>query len=352
MIINGMTFPVDYTYSPANTYQAFLLQSYNNIRANLVAMIRQIYLVTRINPALFPCYKNLLDTFDRNCTILYRIILLSGRRNSSAYYYLEKFLDANIGILQTLYSLPQDSDSITVKKLYRLMAKEKWTCYDLNRMFHMPFQLKKKVKDYRYSQMGRPCLYLGSSLDICLKEMNSTKKNDFYASEFWLSDNKNLRVINFSYTLQEVIDFCLSNDKDKISFFEAWWFFYPFMYACSVVQRSPTKDEYKLPQMLVQYVVDSSKLDGIRYISTKVNGGYVWTKKIMNFAIPVKADKLSGFDDDLIEKFRLSVPLNLSKVKTLQIAENKLERYKKRKIGKFYFRNIWYWLAKNVLRMK
>ena len=246
---------------------------------------------------------------------------------------LQSFLDQHIGDIQAWSSVSLFRKSKPLEKMYRL-AKKGPIGRNRKSLFHPPFDVTKKFNlDYRYSNKDFPSLYLGCSLELCLHEVNSTNKNLYYASQFKIHKREAIKVLNFGYRWNEIKLFANAdlNDSKKQKMLEAWFTLFPLMLACSIVRISSGKDEYVLPQLLMEYLRYSTILDGIRYYSTKKIYVNAWTKNSINFAFPAKGVKKKGFDNHLVKKFRLTKPIDLSFVKSLADAELILS---KKKCGK------------------
>ena len=53
--------------------------------------------------------------------------------------------------------------------------------------FHIPFNLRGKVKTQRFSIPGFPSLYLGTTIYVCWEELNRPNINEFQANFFYTS---------------------------------------------------------------------------------------------------------------------------------------------------------------------
>ena len=73
--------------------------------------------------------------------------------------------------------------------LYRMRISKETLSKE--KMFHVPFNMREKVSSARFSIPGFPCLYLGTSLEVCWNEIKRSLE----------SENKYLhvgsRIINF-----------------------------------------------------------------------------------------------------------------------------------------------------------
>lgn len=300
------------------SYHEFIVQSFNQIRSNITNFrkrVKQILSITPM-PTKYVEYESftqyMLDSCDSIQDVLNEIFVL-GKRDQG-YVKLKVFLDNHKSDVEALNSLPQMPGDAPIEYLYRFASKN-WSERNRKSLFHPPFEVNKSSHlNYRYSGKEFPSLYLGCSLEVCLAEMNSKNKDDFYAAQFRLCHGETVRVLNLGYRWEEMSPFCLSDasDKQKLDFFKGWFSLFPLMLASSIVKQSKTKDEYVLPQFLMRYIKESTDLDGIRYYSTKRCYIDAWTRNSLNFAFPAKADKKKGYDDFLTKKFELTEPVDLA----------------------------------------
>lgn len=232
--------------------------------------------------------------------------------DSDAYAMLKTFLDEHKLELNCLCSIPQKGTASTMDSLYRVAVDEPKAVFDRRRLFHKPFELSSVGSDCRYNIKSKPCIYLGNSIDLCLKETRVPDDASYWAVQFRLNHSKTVRVLNFAYRWSEIFPFMFvkENEMEKINFVKSWLRFWPLMAACSIINNDDGCHqlyEYKLPQMLMKYISES-ELDGIRFYSTKKGGDVEWTKKNINIAFPAKGQKTSGYDDHLADIFELTEP--------------------------------------------
>jgi hypothetical protein len=218
------------------------------------------------------------------------------------------------GSLNLLKLRVGDTASIRAfERLYRIRQVERAGYLDsLERkaLFHMPFELRHKVSSNRYSISGLPSLYLGGSLWVCWEEL---QRPDFHS----------LQVARFRYAQPiDLLDFGfrpniigqlrrsgsnLFNDATITSYLTCW----PLIAACSVrvfYPGMPFKPEYIVPQLLLQYLLNETSLDGLRYFSTRIDQNEHSPWAAMNYVFPVQEQVANGFCPRLREKFCLTAP--------------------------------------------
>lgn len=222
-------------------------------------------------------------------------------------YYFGKKEDFNKDVLP-LYRVRKSKEAITSKK----------------DMFHIPFEMNGIVEPYRYSITGVPCLYLGSSPDICVKELSGTeidKDEHFYISAFSLngSYNKKIRLLNFGTIpgmFGEFIKKTYNNIYPDFIYEELrdYLVCWPLIAACSIKvcrEEDFFKPEYIIPQLLLQWIRLEGSFDGIQYFSTKLEENkYPYDYlAYQNFVFPPKKVRESGICGELASMFEWSEPI-------------------------------------------
>ena len=88
----------------------------------------------------------------------------------------------------------------------------------------------------------------------------------------------------------------------------------PLFIACSVKVNHKVgafKPEYIIPQLLMQYVVQNTDIDGIKFPSTKLDYSSIEGFAAYNYVFPIKKSSKNGYCDDLMDKFHVSQPTSL-----------------------------------------
>lgn len=197
--------------------------------------------------------------------------------------------------------------------------------FERKEMFHIPLTKNHLIGPERYSMPGYPCLYLGTLIELCWYECGSPDK--FYVSKFDIPDEEDntLKLIDFSQKLCElkhsfICWFNNEQDKDKVrKYLLKYLYTYPLRAACSVTvehRDGKFKEEYIIPQLLLQWIRKDKDFYGVKYESCKPSdevrriGGY-------NLVLLTK-----DFDEDGYGKFlRNNVKISKSYFKRL-VSEN------------------------------
>ena len=193
-------------------------------------------------------------------------------------------LDPNLNEEESKYSL------------YRMRKVDKNAPYFRKEIFHTPFSFRNRIATNRYSIAGYPCLYLSSSIDLCMQELEfSINPGRYIISRFEMVKRPCIdsaviepRIIELGikpqdffvegkepdktiYKRRAALDKKLLDNPDVKMNYMVW---YPFIAACSFIRpdkNTPFSIEYVLPQLLMQYVREEIKANGvqmgIRYFS-------------------------------------------------------------------------------------
>lgn len=223
---------------------------------------------------------------------------------SDALKKLSQGLNSNIknfGELLNVRTFNADSN------FYRIRFHKENFPLPSEQFFHIPFDMRGKVKTQRFSIPGFPSLYLGTSIYVCWEELNRPNLNDFQAVR--LKNAENIKVID------------LSPPKDTNATPYDWYKFlmtWPLIFSCSVRVRNYGdyfKPEYIIPQLLLQWVRENRLIDGISYQTTHIDFSSSLSEgEFLNIVLPVQENKTKGLCNVLKSKFVMteatSVQLN------------------------------------------
>lgn len=198
--------------------------------------------------------------------------------------------------------------------------------YRPNEMFHIPFQLRHKVSEQRYSISGLPCLYLANSAYTCWLELNKPNLDSFQIAKLEFN-YQDLKILDLATTPQsyanlfkrsfgekhfleksetkkkEIINNVENGAIDKL----VLW---PLMISCLFKVKFSNEGfipEYIIPKHLLEWVRIQKSLDGIKYVSTKNEEGHKQKHgNLINYAIPVQTNEEKGLCPILTSKFRIT----------------------------------------------
>lgn len=223
---------------------------------------------------------------------------------ASALTELEKGLISNLKNFEELLNVREfnsntDFYRIRIHKLNYPLKPENF--------FHIPFDLRGKIKTQRFSIPGFPSLYLGNSSYVCWEELNRPNLNDFQIVR--LKNTQPIKVIDLSPP---------KIDKGSPYEYYKYLMIWPLVFACSVRVRNYDdyfKPEYIIPQLLLQLVRKDNRIDGISYQTTHIDFKQSLSEgEFLNIVLPVRENKTRGLCSELENKFRItestSVQLN------------------------------------------
>lgn len=232
-------------------------------------------------------------------------------RHNLAYEIFKETLMACVDIQVFIKDMSNNS------VLYRGRKKKKEK-YSKQEMFHIPFESRHIVSTQRYSFPGLPCLYLGSSSEVCATELKENATDLAIARLIYHKKQEEHKILDltslffdyFSGTYETCIEKFLIN--------------LPLVLVCSTYisyekeNEAKFKKEYILPQLLLEYIINESILEenkviGIKYFSVKenfldsfANGDFYNLQKICNYVFPARDAKNSnGYCTQLSNMFEI-----------------------------------------------
>lgn len=185
-------------------------------------------------------------------------------------------------------------------------------------IFHVPFELRGMVRSQRFSINGYPCLYFGSSVYVCWEELNRPNFDNFFVSEFRLlrhsakildltfDVNQSKRILSNTNKDDEFYDYQVFKVCEKIIIF-------PLIISCSLIEKESTdifKEEYVIPQILLEWVRDTNEIDAIQYSSVSLPDYNLNDSLFTNYVFPAKHYNPVGFCSHLAEMFELTDPIS------------------------------------------
>jgi len=215
-------------------------------------------------------------------------------------------------------------------------------------LFHIPLSKRANSNNERFSLAGFPSLYLSTMLPLAWQECGYPRK--YYFSEFQYEKSydptfenrlydKELRLLSL-YSPDEINNWGISA---KYKYFDLWLVVltkylktYPLILACSFVNQSgkvPYKQEYIIPQMLMQWVQrNNSTVQGISYFTCIDTS--MWPSQWCSYNIVIPA--VAPYDDkmyskSLRDKFCWTVPQFF----TVPIADKKYNEHDREVIYSF-----------------
>jgi hypothetical protein len=183
------------------------------------------------------------------------------------------------------------------ESFYRIRTRDENFPFNSNEMFHIPFELRGIVTTQRYSIPGFPSLYLGKTLYIAWEELQRPRLESFQAVR--LKSMKRIKYLDL--TANEWGD----NNLNKLAY--KYLMTWPLIAVCSIkvkTHKNTFKEEYIVPQLLLQWVRNNKDIDAVKYNSTHIeNRQLKCAGGLYNIVLPVKEIKDKGYCSHLVELF-------------------------------------------------
>ena len=244
--------------------------------------------------------------------------------------YMEGKLSTAIKIMNNRFL----SDDIV--QTYTLNYNQKWfrarikgegkNGFEPRSMFHIPFEMRTNVMNYRYSISGHPCFYFGNTILTCWEEMHCPSLDDLVVSRIEVQANETLKVLDLRLPKEE------NKGEDKKIANKRLLMTWPLIIACSIktiTPNAPFKFEYVHPQLLMLALKENNKeYWGIAYTSTHIDPNMsVELSNYTNIAMPVRCIKENGYCEKLARSFKLSRGISFMEAEIKNILEDFNNRF-------------------------
>lgn len=256
-----------------------------------------------------------IEAIEKNSSLLIEVLELynKGKIVTASQKAFEVFENMKPQLMQRY------SGAYHFESYYRIRAIIDSNPFPLERkeLFHIPFNKNYLVGTERYSMPGHPCLYLASQAELCWYECGKPQKFAISRFDIPQSQDSYMKFIDFSEKLMPLMYSFFSwfhnkEDSDQVrKYFLKYICTYPLRAACSIVVEHPGSrfiEEYIIPQLLLQWVLNDEDFDGIRYEScsssdeVKTMGGHNVVLVTNNF------DK-DGYDINLRRNIKVGEPM-------------------------------------------
>ena len=206
-----------------------------------------------------------------------------GRAYSEFNHMFDKWAERLLYL--DFYSETENTISPT---LYRVRVGQ--GDFSKEEMFHIPYDKREYIKQYRYSIAGYPCLYLASSPELCWYECGMPQK--FSIAKYSFDDNNfpQIRFLDFAINPLLFVDqivlrsYNMRNEaeiKRIENLLKSYILSLPLRAACSICANN--KDaafipEYIIPQFLLLWIrTHKDILKGIAYTTcSNASAAYEW----------------------------------------------------------------------------
>lgn len=323
--VYGMTLEIvpqkqrgDCLLSPVNTMDNVVEEPESMEKCNLTKVIGDFHSVSSLNVKstddyntfinnYLSSYVDILNKYKVKAHVTNRVmrfnkyigIILSeyySGRHNMAYELFKEALNVCIDI--DIFTR-----SISNNTIFYRGRKHKKKNFSKQEMFHIPFEKRFKVSTERYSYPGLPCLYLGSSQEVCATELGEETTNLTIARFIYHNNQNDCKMLDLTSLLFDYFSGVYENDAEK------FLANLPLILVCSTYTvydneaEVKFKKEYILPQLLLEYIINESifkdcDVIGIKYFSVKedfiryfLRGDFYSMQKICNYVFPTQGTK-------------------------------------------------------------
>lgn len=225
-------------------------------------------------------------------------------QHSSAYKLFSEMLDKyDINYLYTPVTNEQP--------LYRARKRKEYD-FEKKDFFHIPFEKRILVSSQRYSFPGLPCIYAGSSENVCITEIGGSS-NSLGIAKLRITSDSPLYLLDLTMLFDRPLTSLPEDLRHK--FCEL----FPLVFLCSTSiiddshndtqksKKDPSfRPDYIIPQLLLEYIIDRTTLRektvvGIQYYSVQenfildwINNDFSALNNNKNIVFPVRSFQESG----------------------------------------------------------
>jgi hypothetical protein len=230
-------------------------------------------------------------------------------KHGLAFSKLKQSIESKSAISPALKNI----DKIPIgSSFYRARVIEDSRLRPMSEFFHIPFNMREKVGNQRFSIQGFPCIYVGTSVYVCWLEMGCPPLDKFQVCR--IEANSDLAL--FDYSIRDFDQVYNDLFYPTLDFIRIW----PLVAASMIRVKSKEanfKEEYIIPQLLMQYTLEDESCNGLMYSSTHAPSVYhVTGSKLQNLVLPAMIDDETEIDHTthlsipLAQKFKITDPIS------------------------------------------
>jgi len=205
----------------------------------------------------------------------------------------------------------------------RVVGAEEKIC-KIEEINYLPYSMRERSKDMRFSSKGKVCLYLGTTTYVCSKECRWNKRDNLYLSSFKFNESgKRLKILNL-VVLQALMNGMIPRDENNMEekkIHNAMIRVFPLVIATMFSIKTSDderakkynetiKYEYLLSQVLMN-VLQKEGIDGVAYLSRQGNDDFQYPQMVC-LAIPVTNINSEDEYGDLIKCYEITKPVLFS----------------------------------------
>lgn len=326
-----------------NNINGIKLPIYINTNEEYVTELQRIYekYINELNRPAFAYENGLIAEIENSCHSLIDILnLLISGDVYSAEQKLKKMIEIFsadsffVSELDKSYSFRGIAPFIGLQRdghddIYEEMCKRELTFFrvrtkresekdeisELAHIVHLPYEMKEKASNMRFSRVGCPCLYLGTTTYVCCRECGWDVSNEemFAAAFIPNSQGKKLKILNLtiSQALINGIYQKSSHNSEKGHKLQIMMLkVFPLVIATSFSikdRHREIKYEYLISQALMR-VINEIGIDGIAYLSMKGKNEFQYPHGV-NLALPALDISEEKQYSGICDMFNISSPV-------------------------------------------
>ncbi len=244
--------------------------------------------------------------------------------------YIKNLMDYPLAVdyIYSSKAFPGESNEI---QFFRARVSDKvTTVFSAKEMLHLPFSMRGKTANYRFSIPGIPSLYLGNSSYACWIELRSVPEYKLNVSPVLLNGNQ--RILNLAVATRRLSDMHENNIDDV----HCWIKLVILMIATSYVidERDRSfKSEYIISQSIMLGCKELG-LDGVAYFSKRVHDE-AFANAAINLALFTNFKKGKLYSE-ICNNIKVDESFNYSMYKQLGIVDRHkvYEKYRLKRTGR------------------
>lgn len=291
---------IEYLKRPAFAYEKGLLSCVEKECASIIKALDK--LIDKKEEMAEKIIGDILQLFQGNTFII------SDLDKSYAFRGISPFFDLRSQGYENEYDKMMEENLTFYRVRKRKKDDSKTVISDAEHIFHLPYSMKDRASNMRFSAAGLPGLYLGITTYVCSREIEWCEDDDLYASVFIPNDKgKKMKILNLTISqalINGIYNRGIDEETNRCKLQNAMLKIFPLVIATSfsVKTQEEIKYHYLLSQTLMK-VANKSGIDGIAYLSMKGENEFQYPQGV-NLAIPAidisenikYSEKCNGFD--------------------------------------------------------
>lgn len=227
------------------------------------------------------------------------------------------------------------------------------TISSLEDIVHLPYKLREKARNMRFSSNKKPALYLGTTSFVCATECKwKENTEDLYVSAFVPNEKgKQLKILNL--TVSQALINGFASDVTHAKLQRDMLIIFPVVIATSFENDDDTREEkyeYFISQMLLKLLYKFG-IDGIAYLSMKGKNEFQYPHGV-NLVLPAYDISKNQEYSQYCRCFNITKPQKMNSKVMIESEYNKLRNKKETYINTHYpqykYENEYYLAKVNI----